>query len=199
MEQLAAQQRGSRNCGSCTACCTILGVAELNKPNYTPCLHECKAGCAIYSTRPVSCRVWSCNWLYGREPGGDERRRPDQLGLMFTHEEFGRRGKILTAYEVWPGAAKEPRADFLLRKLTARGQFVLVLSGAGPGGQSRPSDWSARLPERRHRTCRRNQERTPIRTANPGRLHAAAGRSEQPHAAPPGRRCLAYIHRAVRA
>jgi hypothetical protein len=132
-EQRAAKQRGSRTCGTCTACCTILGVVELNKPNYSPCSHECKAGCAIYSTRPVSCRVWSCNWLYGREPAGDERRRPDKLGLMFTHEDIGRRGKILTAYEVWPGAAMEAPAAFLLRKLTGRGQFILVLSGGGPG------------------------------------------------------------------
>ncbi len=133
VEQLAATLRGSRTCGTCTACCTIVGVVELNKPNYTPCSHECKAGCAIYSTRPVSCRVWSCNWLYGREPGGDERRRPDQLGLMFTHEDIGHRGKILTAYEVWPGAAKEAPAAFLLKKLTGRGQFILVLSGGEPG------------------------------------------------------------------
>ena len=45
----------SRVCGECTACCTIMAIAELNKANYQPCPHNCGC-CAIYANRPRNCR-----------------------------------------------------------------------------------------------------------------------------------------------
>lgn len=100
-----------------------MAVAELGKRNYHPCCHVGK-GCTIYDSRPASCRDWKCNWLLGLI-GQDERRRPDQLGLLLTFELRG--GKyLLTAYEVWKDAAREPKASYLLQKLGRKMPIVLV-------------------------------------------------------------------------
>ena len=111
-----------RECGECTACCTVLAVAELNKPAYQACAHEC-GGCGIYNSRPRACRAWCCSWLFGRIEG-DERRRPDKLGLLFTREGLAEK-PITVAYEVWPGAGRELRNDYLLRKMSQKIPIVL--------------------------------------------------------------------------
>lgn len=112
----------NRICGDCTACCTVMGVAELNKANYQPCSHNC-GSCAIYNSRPSTCRSWCCGWLLGLIEG-DERRRPDKLGLLFNRENLG--GKPITvAYEVWPGAGRESNNEYLLRKMSQKTPIVL--------------------------------------------------------------------------
>ncbi|HEX4146483.1 MAG TPA: hypothetical protein VHY91_23485 [Pirellulales bacterium] len=121
-QSAASQEAAPRVCGECTACCTVMGIAALNKPGYSRCVHEC-GRCGIYDSRPEACRKWSCGWLLGRVEG-DERRRPDRLGLMFNREPLA--GKPITvAYEVWPGAAAEANNDFLLRKMSQQIPIVL--------------------------------------------------------------------------
>ena len=117
------QSRSVRECGKCTACCTVMAVAELKKRNYEKCCHLADR-CSIYASRPPSCRDWSCNWLLG-EIEGDERRRPDNLGLLFTWESRGD-GCILAAYEVWDGAANDPKARYVLNKLQKQWAICLV-------------------------------------------------------------------------
>ncbi len=112
----------NRVCGECTACCTVMGVAELNKANYQPCAHDCGC-CAIYDSRPITCRSWCCGWLLGLIEG-DERRRPDKLGLLFNRENLA--GKPTTvAYEVWPGAGRQSNNEYLLRKMSQNAPVVL--------------------------------------------------------------------------
>jgi hypothetical protein len=112
-----------RECGACTACCTVMGVSELKKKNYQRCCYLTER-CSIYAARPAGCRDWSCNWLLGILEG-DERRRPDNFGLMFTNELKGDK-VILTAYEVWEGASKQPKARFLLDKLQEKWPVCVV-------------------------------------------------------------------------
>jgi hypothetical protein len=55
-------------CDGCTACCKIMQVRELDKPDNTWCPHcTIGAGCRIYETRPQSCRTFSCVWLQTQE------------------------------------------------------------------------------------------------------------------------------------
>lgn len=108
-------------CGECKACCTVLAVAEYDKPNFTPCKHECDSGCSIYAERPTSCRVWSCAWKSGRL--GDERRRPDKLGVIFDHRPTG-----VWVWEVWEGAAQNPQVKYLIEKQTKGIVPVLILN-----------------------------------------------------------------------
>jgi hypothetical protein len=44
-----------RSCGPCSACCTTMGVSELNKPEHVACLHlKSPNGCGVYENRPKS-------------------------------------------------------------------------------------------------------------------------------------------------
>jgi hypothetical protein len=80
------KSRGAkRACGECRACCTTCAVNELNKPLNTPCQHLCERGCAIYESRPTSCREYDCAWLQGYL---SENHRPDRSGIVWTFERI---------------------------------------------------------------------------------------------------------------
>ncbi len=112
-----------RVCGDCTACCTVMGVAELNKATYQPCPHNC-GSCAIYDSRPRTCRSYCCDWLLGLVEG-DERRRPDQLGLLFNHDKMA--GKPVTvAYQVWPDAARQSNNESVLQEMSQEMPIILL-------------------------------------------------------------------------
>lgn len=64
----------NRKCGSCTLCCKLLPVPELEKPNNVRCVYQCSKGCRIYARRPHSCAFWNCRWLAGDDTG----QRPDR-------------------------------------------------------------------------------------------------------------------------
>lgn len=70
-----------RSCGSCSLCCTVLRVDELQKLGGVPCskLGAAGEGCSIHATRPGICRRYRCLWLQGRLEAGD---RPDRLGAI---------------------------------------------------------------------------------------------------------------------
>lgn len=97
-----------RECGSCTACCTAVGVPELEKPRGTQCSHVCKQGCGIYADRPKSCQVFDCLWKQGIF---EAEHRPDQLGVVFTvtgqGSVLGR--QCVVVHESWPGGFENAR------------------------------------------------------------------------------------------
>lgn len=66
-----------RECGTCTFCCTVLGVPELAKAPGERCVHLTSKGCGIYDERPEACRTFDCSWLKGSV--GDMTTRPDKL------------------------------------------------------------------------------------------------------------------------
>tara|TARA_R110002096_G_scaffold159345_2_gene325166 strand:- start:1164 stop:1859 length:696 start_codon:yes stop_codon:yes gene_type:complete len=95
-----------KTCGTCTACCIVLGVEELGKPYSAPCGHLCGQGCGIYRKRPRSCREYQCLWLADHIKGGEEFR-PDNLGVLFNYEL--KNGRLeLGVYEIEHGAADKP-------------------------------------------------------------------------------------------
>lgn len=107
---IAARSRG-RSCGECTACCFVKAVRELGKPSQTACRHLCGGQCGIYGKHPRSCRDYACLWRQGLVEG-DERQRPDRLGVIIDYEPFSRiPGTIrLVVWEVVPGAAQSEQA-----------------------------------------------------------------------------------------
>lgn len=114
-----------RVCGDCTACCTILQVVELNKPINTPCPHCTAHNCAIYSSRPLTCRIWSCEWWLGRL-GLTDGQRPDKLGLMFAFDP----DSPVIAYEVAPDAAKSKKAVKVLNRIKSERTLLLQRCGS---------------------------------------------------------------------
>lgn len=130
-----------RACGSCTACCTVLGVPELGKAAYQACAHLCEAGCGIHSDRPGSCRSFECQWLRGvLEVDGrvDPDLRPDSCGVIFDYQPESAFGEVFTAWECEPGASANGHAREIIEGL-AEGFLVLIV-GRGPDGEKGPCD-----------------------------------------------------------
>lgn len=94
-----------RSCGTCSACCTVLGIVALGKGPNTPCAHQVGKGCSIYAQRPDECRTYTCGWLAGAFEGRD---RPDRLGVVFDASGSPSSGDeiVVVAREVMPGAAE---------------------------------------------------------------------------------------------
>ncbi len=117
-----------RSCGECSACCTVLGVRDLEppKPDYVAC-SDCRpgGGCSRYTTRPPTCEGYQCLWLTGAL-GDDESTRPDRLGLVFdvydTPADGGEPG--IYARAVWPDAPREH--EELLFTLAAKLLIVVI-------------------------------------------------------------------------
>lgn len=107
-----------RRCGPCVACCTTMGVSELEKPFNAPCEHM-GTGCDIYATRPQSCQVFECLWLQGH---GRPEHRPDRLGitldLTVKDGPLGRAGEVIVAREVVYGSAGNPIVEVFLAQLS---------------------------------------------------------------------------------
>ena len=60
-----------RQCGTCSACCTLLEVTEVGKSVNEWCSYcDAGKGCSIYDRRPQMCRSFNCAWLLGHL--GDE-------------------------------------------------------------------------------------------------------------------------------
>jgi hypothetical protein len=96
-------------CGSCTACCTVLGVKDLRKDDYTKCQHECAGGCGIYDSRPKECRTYECLWLASSNDA-PEGLRPDKLGVILEVSELSI-GMAVVVREVWQDASKSDLAQ----------------------------------------------------------------------------------------
>ncbi|GAA0536021.1 hypothetical protein FHS83_003269 [Rhizomicrobium palustre] len=73
-------------CGECHACCRalIIDEQELQKLAGTLCANcRGEAGCAVYHTRPKTCRDFHCGWRMLPLP---EEWRPDRCQIMLTQE-----------------------------------------------------------------------------------------------------------------
>lgn len=121
-----------RECGGCTACCTVMAVKEFGKGMYRTCSHVSGQGCSIYQERPRSCRVWSCQWQLGEIDG----ERPDKSGVVINLGFRG--GPHYEVFELWEGAAAQPLLLETLGKLAlpvyvfdyeSRGRTGLELQG----------------------------------------------------------------------
>lgn len=115
-----------RRCGSCTACCTVLGVVEIGKPVFERCERLCSTGCSDYAGRPAGCSDYRCGWLDGF---GDTLDRPSRLGVIFDRPAS--RGGAVVAREVWRGAFGGRRAVRHMQRLHAAGIKVLLMPHRG--------------------------------------------------------------------
>lgn len=128
----------SRKCGNCSACCTVVGVAELEKPANVRCEHlgKGKHACKIYDERPESCAGYQCYWTHGM---ASWQERPDKVGLIVDASPqlqamWGR--LAVQVREVWPGASRSKKGDKLIAKLAQEGisqpeavVFILTTDG----------------------------------------------------------------------
>lgn len=117
----------SRTCGDCTACCTVMGVKSINKPERKPCPNLCASGCSIYADRPEDCRDFACVWLVDDGRVFRNMERPDRVGILFDATQEGSKlGQALIARPVRPGAFSELAAKKMIDKLAKRTLIVII-------------------------------------------------------------------------
>jgi hypothetical protein len=109
-----------RSCGTCTLCCKLLAIPELEKPRNVWCQHcEPGRGCGIYADRPLPCREFHCAYL-GWDLG--EHWFPARSKMVVVFEADGNRTVIYVDSSRPTAWRERPYYDEIKRwaKLAAR-------------------------------------------------------------------------------
>ena len=84
----AARIVPGRECGTCTLCCKLIAVNDLDKAPGVWCPHCLRGkGCGIYQTRPAECRTFFCHWML--EKGLTPEWRPERAKFALVTSEGG--------------------------------------------------------------------------------------------------------------
>ena len=95
---------GTRECGTCTLCCKVMAIRELEKPMGHWCAHCVPGkGCGIYETRFEICRTFLCGWRQVPQLG--DAWRPDRSKFLMYTEKNGQRLNVIVD-PAQPGAWK---------------------------------------------------------------------------------------------
>jgi hypothetical protein len=114
-----------KSCGSCTKCCTVMGVPELKKPPWQECQHVTAGlGCKIYLERPSGCRTFICGWLLDPHMGMD--LKPENCHVIFYQKN--EQNIVATCDANYPDAWRAPNViEFLHRLATSVGPHRRVI------------------------------------------------------------------------
>jgi hypothetical protein len=77
----------NNNCGTCTACCKVFAIAELQKKPGEWCKHcHIGVGCTVYEIRPDACQEFECLYLMSQSRAHpmSESLRPDRCKIVFS-------------------------------------------------------------------------------------------------------------------
>ncbi len=120
----------TRDCGECTACCFSLGITEVFSPPFTWCNHcQIGTGCRIYQQRPLSCRLFECEW---RKGFGRQRDRPDKVGYVLDvvqHDVVGH--GVLQIHVYTENALESSKAKREIREGVRKNGVVLCVKRDG--------------------------------------------------------------------
>jgi hypothetical protein len=119
-----------KSCGTCTKCCTVMGVPELKKPPRVKCAHVIAGkGCAIYAERPPSCAKFICGWLL--DPNMGEELKPDQCHVVFY--QMSAENIVASCDADYPDAWRKPNVleflHYLARSLGPHRKVVILEQG----------------------------------------------------------------------
>jgi hypothetical protein len=115
----------ARECGSCTLCCKVLAIPELEKPKDAWCQHcGIGEGCTIYKQRPKPCREFDCGWL--QSPGIPDHWYPAKSKMVMAYELEGRRIAVHVDPSR-PDAWRQAPYHADLKQLTAGGSRQVIL------------------------------------------------------------------------
>jgi len=105
-----------KSCGSCTKCCTVMGVPELKKRPWDECPHVVAgAGCGIYTERPSGCRKFICGWLLDPNMGPD--LKPENCHVVFYQKN--EQNIVATCDANYPDAWRKPNVIEFLHRLAS--------------------------------------------------------------------------------
>jgi hypothetical protein len=129
MDQQPATPAG-RTCGTCTLCCKILSVPEIDKPEGRWCPHVRQGkGCGIYAERPRQCRTFDCLWLL--DPALGPEWKPEKAKFVFSKFDKTRLVAVCdpAAPNAWRGPAYYPQFKRWAQLAAQIDRQVLVHSG----------------------------------------------------------------------
>lgn len=120
-----------RDCGSCSMCCKLPGIAELNKAPMVWCRHVVHGrGCSIHPERPGVCRTFFCHYL--RNPHLGPEWKPERSGFILFTEAGGKR-LVVASDSAKPGAWRKPPYYAQFKRWAAEGAHrnhqLLVFNG----------------------------------------------------------------------
>ena len=120
-----------RTCGSCTLCCKLFPVPELDKPAGRWCRHIAQGrGCGIHETRPEVCRAFWCQWIENPDLGPEWK--PEKAKFVLSIYP-GTQSLAVTVDPAspasWQGEAYLPWLRRWSRAAMEDGQFVIVFVG----------------------------------------------------------------------
>lgn len=129
----------SRTCGTCTVCCKTHGIVELNKLPNVLCPHVDKLchNCAIYPTRPQTCRDFECLWLQGVQ-WLEESDKPEKSKVVWdvcdAPPGLQQQGieQYLQCHELMPGASRKERVERLINFIIQT--IPVIIHAADPPG-----------------------------------------------------------------
>lgn len=108
----------ARACGSCTMCCKVFKIPELDKPAGRWCVNaRAGVGCVVYDERPLSCRVFRCMWL--SEPKLADEWKPDRARFVVAVESGG--ALQIVCDPAQPAAWRREPYHSLIRRWAAHG------------------------------------------------------------------------------
>jgi len=116
-------------CGSCTCCCKVFAIPEVETPAGSWCSHcHVGKGCKIYETRPTTCANFECLFLESQSVPGQAfplNLRPDKCKVVFSGST---RPDIIvgTTMPGAPDAWRRPVVRALIDRIVRGGQRVCV-------------------------------------------------------------------------
>jgi hypothetical protein len=79
-----------RECGSCTLCCKIFRIAEVESAPGEWCKNCAPGkGCMIHAVRPAVCHNYFCSWMF--QPGLGPEWKPEKSKIILNVELNGQR------------------------------------------------------------------------------------------------------------
>lgn len=133
-----------KSCDGCTKCCEIVPVPEIGLAAFTRCPKltgppAVELGCSIYSTRPGSCRRWSCVWLTSDL---EEKYKPSRCGLVLDPlpDTILVNGKAQPCAQIWVARGHEtdfekPEIRHFIGGILETGLYVLWMMAPQPDGR----------------------------------------------------------------
>lgn len=130
-----------RKCGDCQLCCKLPPSRDVDKPGNCRCKHLSHArGCKIYPSRPISCRVFRCQWLDSFDT--DDMSRPDRChylidpapDMIVSINNATGEATHIQAVQIWvdpiyPDAWKDQRLLAFLLRRGAEGMTAIIRYG----------------------------------------------------------------------
>ncbi len=117
-----------RECGTCSKCCNVYFIPELDKPKNTWCPHVSDTcGCRIWPDRPKTCSAFFCLWTL--DPRFDERWKPELAGFVMSTIENGSQLQVVVDTDFPEAWRREPYLSTLCamsRDMMVSGKFIYV-------------------------------------------------------------------------